>query len=97
LSINVGNPSYPAGGVIAAIATVKLCTDAACTSPLAVTSGQIINYGATVIDIGDVGVTPGATYFLRYDRPDTSHSWSVYFWGPGTYNNQSATVRGYNR
>lgn len=96
LAINVGDTRW-APGPIPMSTTLRLCRDAACGQQLGAWSTQINNYGATSVDIGDFGVQPGTTYYLRYDRPDSAHTWAVYFWGPGTYNNLSATVRGYNR
>lgn len=78
-------------------ATLRLCRDSGCSQQLGAWSAQIQNYGATSVDIGDVAVQPGATYYLRFDRPDNAHTWAVYFWGPNTYDTLSATVRGYNR
>ena len=76
---------------------MRLCRDSDCAQQVGSWSAEIINYGATVIDLGDIPVQKGALYYLRYDRPDSTHSWVVYYWGPGAYNQLSALVRGYNR
>jgi len=96
LAINVGDPRW-APGPIPLNTTIRLCRDSGCTQQVGAWQAQINNYGATTANIGDFAVTPGTTYYLRYDRPDTAHTWAVYFWGPGTYNNLSCTVLGYNR
>jgi hypothetical protein len=96
LAVNVGDTRW-APGPIPVNTSLRLCRDAACTQQLGAWSAQINNYGATVVDIGDFAVQKGATYYLRYDRPDSAHSWAVYFWGPGTYNNLSVSIYGYSR
>jgi hypothetical protein len=96
LAINVGDTRW-APGPIPVSTTLRLCRDATCGQQIGAWSTQINNYGATSVDIGDIAVQTGTTYYLRYDRPDSAHTWAVYFWGPGTYNTLSATVRGYNR
>jgi hypothetical protein len=96
LAVNVGDTRW-APGRIPVTAALKLCRDAACAQLVGGWQTQINNYGTTAVDIGDVAVQRGATYYLRFDRPDSSHTWAVYFWGPGTYNQFSATVQGYNQ
>jgi hypothetical protein len=95
LQINVGDTRW-APGPIGVTTTIRLCLDSACNQQLGAWRAQINNYGTTTTEIGDFHVTQGTTYYLRYDRPDTAHSWAVYYWGPGTYNNLSAAVYGYN-
>lgn len=95
LQINVGDPRW-AAGAIPVNTTIRLCRDSSCTQQLGSWQAQINNYGTTTAEIGDVHVTKGTTYYLRYDRPDSAHTWAVYYWGPGTYNNLSAAVYGYN-
>jgi hypothetical protein len=96
LAINVGDARW-APGPIPVSTTLRLCRDSGCTQQIGAWSTQIHNYGTTAVDIGDVAVQPGATYHLRFDRPDSAHSWRVYFWGPATYQELSASVHGYNR
>lgn len=96
LAINVGDARW-APGPVPATATLRLCRDANCAEQIGAWSAQIVNFGTTSVDVGDVAVDLGATYFLRYDRPDALHSWRVYFWGPGDYNTLSCSITGYNR
>lgn len=96
LAINVGDPRW-APGLIPVNTTLRLCRDSGCPQQVGAWQAQINNYGATTADIGDFAVTRGTTYYLRFDRPDTAHTWAVYFWGPDTYNNLSCTMLGYNR
>ena len=96
LAINVGDPRW-AAGPIPVMTKLRLCRDSGCTQQVGEWSAQIVNYGTTAVDIGDVPVKPGAVYYLRYDRPDSAHSWAVYFWGPGQYDNLSVSIYGYNR
>ena len=96
LAINVGDTRW-APGPIGVNTTLRLCRDSACTQLVGAWNAQVVNYGTTAVDTGDIPVQPGTTYFLRYDRPDSAHTWAVYFWGPGTYNNLSVSIYGYNR
>jgi len=64
---------------------------------------QIVNYGETGADIGDVGVTPGSAYYVVWYQPPTFNgsTWVTYLWAGGstisTSDLMQAAVRGYNR
>lgn len=96
LQINVGDPRW-AAGAIPVNTTIRLCLDSGCKQQLGSWQAQINNYGTTTAEIGDFTVSKGARYYMRYDRPDTAHSWAVYYWGPNTYDNLSAAIYGYDR
>jgi hypothetical protein len=62
-----------------------------------------VNYGETAADIGDVAITPGATYYLVWYQPPPINgaTWVTYWWAGGptvTASDQmQGAVRGYNR
>ena len=65
-------------------------------------AAPVVNYGATLGDIGDVAVTPGASYYVEYFPPQPYGSgWVTYWWSGGSTITSSeqlqALVRGYNR
>jgi hypothetical protein len=102
LGVTVGNPRLPAGQPVAANVTIRLCTNPSCSGVLAQRSPQIVNYGNSAVDIGDVPVTPGATYYVVWYQPAAAagSTWVTYWWagGPGiTQSDQmQAVVRGFN-
>jgi hypothetical protein len=53
VGVTVGTPNYVADGHTI---TIKLCTDPTCSTTLASASPQIVNYGSTQADLGDIGV-----------------------------------------
>ena len=70
VGVTVGTPNYvPDGHTV----TVKLCTDTTCATTLASASPQIVNYGNTQVDLGDIGVTlaPSTTWFGISRLPGT--------------------------
>ena len=102
LGVTVGNPRLPAGQPVAANVTVRLCTTPSCSTVLAQRSPQIVNYGNSAADIGDVPVTPGATYYVVWYQPAAAagSTWVTYWWAGGpriTLSDQlQAVVKGYN-
>ena len=58
------------------------------------------NYGESGIDIGNVAVTPGATYFVCYLNPEFG-SWYTYWWAGGSNvlnsDQMQVKIQGYNR
>jgi RHS repeat-associated protein len=100
LGVTVGTPNYAPDGHRVMI---RLCTDPSCRSVLAEARPQIVNYGNTSADIGDVGVTPGSTYYVVWYQPAAwnGQTWVTYWWAGGSTITQSdqlqAIVRGYNR
>jgi hypothetical protein len=103
LSATVGTPGGAAGAATGVGLLLRLCTDPNCAGILAQASPQIINYGETGADIGDVTVTPGATYYIVWYQPVTlnGQTWVTYWWsgGPtiGSSDLMQGVVRGYNR
>jgi len=65
-------------------------------------SPAVANYGETGIDIGDIAVTKGATYFVCYVSPNYPNlDWVTYWWAGGntatTSDVMQVKVQGYNR
>ena len=102
LGVTVGNPGLPAGQPVAATVVVRLCTDPSCGRVLAQASPQVVNYGNSAADIGDVPVTPGATYYIVWYQPASAagNTWVTYWWAGGPRVTQSdqmqAVVKGFN-
>jgi RHS repeat-associated protein len=100
LGVTVGSSGYVADGHTVLI---RLCGDTNCNTKYAETQPQIVNYGNSQGDIGDVSVTPGATYYIVYYQPAAwqGHTWNTYWWTGGPSISQSdqmqAIVQGYNR
>jgi hypothetical protein len=103
VGVTVGNPSLAGGAAVPYGVKVRLCTTAACSQILAEKVPQIINYGNTAVDLGDVAVNPGTTYYLVWYQPAAANgkTWVTYWWAGGTTISSSlqlqAIVRGYNR
>lgn len=98
----VGNPTLTAGVPVGANLLLRVCTSPSCTSILAQASPQIVNYGSTQVDLGDVPVTSGATYYLVWYQPAAVNgaTWVTYWWAGGSTISASdqlqALVFGYN-
>ena len=66
------------------------------------TSPAVVNYGNSQGDIGNVAVTPGATYWIQFFPPQPyGNGWVAYWWAGGstisTSDQVQAIVLGYNR
>jgi surface antigen len=106
LGATVGNSSYAAGQPTGLTMTIRLCTaqpasNGAC-GVLGETAAAVVNYGATLGDIGDISVTPGAIYYIEYFPPQPyGNGWVTFWWAGGSTITSSeqlqALVRGYNR
>lgn len=102
LGATVGNPALAPGQPAATTLTVKLCADSGCRTVLGQGTGGILNYGPTVVDIGDVPVTKGATYFVFWSQPASvaGTSWVTYWWSGGSSlassDQMQALVRGFD-
>lgn len=103
LGVTVGNPGLPAGQPTGVNILIRLCTDPNCANGIvAQATPQIINYGNTSVDIGDVPVTPGATYYIVYYQPAAAagNPWVTFWWAGGPSITQSdqmqAIVQGFN-
>ncbi|HXN38738.1 MAG TPA: hypothetical protein VN892_11930 [Solirubrobacteraceae bacterium] len=108
LGTTVGNPALSAGEPVPYDITLRLCSaqpesDGACPGQLAEANPQIVNYGATLADIGDIGVTPGSTYWIEWLQPPSigGSTWVTYWWAGGPFVTSSeelqALARGFNR
>jgi hypothetical protein len=107
LGATVGNPTLPAGEPVPYRLTLRLCSgqpasNGACPGQLAEVNPEIVNYGATLADVGDVGVEPGRTYWIEWLQPPPvgSTTWVTYWWAGGSFITSSeelqALARGYN-
>lgn len=99
LGVTVGTPGYVDDGHTV---KVRLCADSNCNSILAETNPQIVNFGNTFADIGDVAVNPGQTYFVVWYQPAPWHGqiWATYWWAGGnsiqSSDQMQALVKGFN-
>jgi len=91
LGVTVGTPSLPSGQVVPYAVTIRLCDaqpdDAGtCAHTLAESSPQIVNYGNSYADLGDVAVTPGRTYWAVWLQPPavSGATWVTFWWAGGS-------------
>lgn len=107
IAATVGNPGLTAGATVPFSMTLRICANqpdpaGACTV-VAQAQPQITNYGATAADVGDVAVTPGATYWIEWFQPPPANgkTWVTFWWagGPsiGASDQMQAFAKGYNR
>jgi hypothetical protein len=102
LGVTVGSQSPVPGAQV----EIRLCA----TQPdnhgncqvLGRTTPQIVNYGGTYGDIGDIAVDPGQTYWIDYLQPSAgAGSWVTYWWAGGssisTSDQMQASAKGYNK
>jgi Ig-like domain from next to BRCA1 gene len=104
ISATVGNPAAAAGGIVqGATLTIRICSDQNCSAIVAEAHPEIVNYGETGADIGDIAVTQGRTYYIVWYQPSSLNgsTWVTYWWGGGntisTSDSMQAAVRGYDR
>ena len=104
ISATVGNPAATAGAALQGWAlTIRICTDPNCSVIVAEAHPQIVNYGETGMDVGDIAVTRGATYYVVWYQPPALNgsTWVTYWRGGGstisTSDLMQAAVRGYER
>lgn len=107
--VNIGSQGATPGAPAPATVLMRLCaappnsSNGACGATIAEAQPQIVNYGATVADFGDVAVSAGGRYWLIWYQPAAvgGQTWVTYWWdggaGVSTSAGQSAFVRGYNR
>jgi lysophospholipase L1-like esterase len=106
VGVTVGTPTLPAGSPVGFSVHVRLCADqpdaAGNCHSLADASPQIVNYGNSYVDLGDVAVIKGTTYWLVWFQPPAANgaSWVTYWFEGGTTITTSATmqalVKGYD-
>lgn len=73
-----------------------------CNGLLAQGNAPVANYGTSSVDMGDIAVTPGTTYYVVFYQPQSAQgSWYCYWWQGGwneaDSNAMVMTVQGYNR
>src|SRR5207247_1143985 len=71
LGVRWGNFNMPPGPVAGMSTHVVLCASGptsatGCSDPVVAGDAAFVNYGASVVEVGDVAVTPGQTYWLFY-------------------------------
>jgi hypothetical protein len=103
--ITVGNPEVPLGVSTYKI-DLRICTTRECTgtgSELGGREAEVDNYGLTSVNLGEIAVTPGQTYYLVWSPPEEVKSvkW-VTFWHAGEpyvegSGQMEAVVRGYDQ
>ena len=107
LAATVGTPSLPAGQATPYQLNLRLCRNqpdvSGNCSVAGQASAQIVNYGASIADIGDIGVTKGQTYWILWFQPPPAggQTWVTFWFGGGasiaTSDEMQAFVRGYDR
>ncbi|MET0304800.1 MAG: hypothetical protein ABW196_01055 [Solirubrobacterales bacterium] len=104
LGVVLGNPKRPRGSVGPQTVTMRLCETPDCaTGILATATPEIVNYGLTRADIGDVPVSVGEEYFVYWQAPAKVEGadWISFWHGAGPQIEEStllqAFARGYNR
>jgi hypothetical protein len=108
VGVTVGTPGLTAGVAVPYDVTVRLCSQqpdggGGCPGQLAEARPQIVNYGDTEADIGDVGVSKGATYWVEWLQPSPAagNSWVTYWWAGGSgiadSDQMQMVVKGYDR
>jgi signal peptidase I len=107
IGVVVGNPTLTAGATVPYHVRVELCNtqpnpSGGCADVLAQASPSIVNYGDSYVDIGDISVTPGDTYWVQWFQPPAANgtSWVTYWWAGGSTiassDEMEMVVKGYN-
>jgi len=111
----IGNPNLVSGALVPYNLRIRICTAQPDTSgncpAIADRSPQVLNYGESGADLGDVAVATGTSYWILFNSPPpvSGRDWDS-FWAstrsgkpPGqrddigqTYN-LNAVIKGYNR
>lgn len=103
IGATVGTSKLPAGQRVKHTMKMRVCTDPNCSSVLAEAHPEIVNYGNTEADVGDLGVQKGATYYLVWYQPAPvdGQGWVTYWWSGGdrieTSDQMQAVVKGFDR
>ncbi len=108
IGITVGNRKLTPGAAVPYYVLIQLCSGqpaggANCPGKLAEVSPQIINYGNSAADIGDIGVSKGATYWVQWLQPAQAEGegWVTYWWAGGSTigasDQMQMVVKGYDR
>jgi hypothetical protein len=104
LGVVLGNPKLVRNESLEETVVVRLCETPECaTGVLATADPHIVNYGVTEVDVGDVPVTQGATYYVNWVAPKRyeAASWETFWFGPGPRLEEAtlteAFAKGYDR
>lgn len=106
VGVTVGNPTLSTGIAVGYTVRVRLCDTppdgAGGCHALAQAEPQIVNYGNSYADIGDISVHAGGTYWLVWFQPSPvgATSWVTFWWQGGSTISASdrmqMVVKGYN-
>jgi hypothetical protein len=115
IGVTWSDTNYGPGATLSGVTTrISLCQGVGnpssadpCAGRLADGYATVVNQGDTRIDLGDVAVTPGTTYYVFYYQPSVgAGSWDLYWWScscpPGRNSSLQSDqnqliVLGYNR
>ncbi|MCW3042292.1 MAG: putative serine/threonine protein kinase [Actinobacteria bacterium] len=117
VGVTWGSGNYQPGSSVPGVtAHIRVCSgigtpgssDVACNGQLADVAAPVVNYGTSAADIGDVAVTPGATYYVVYYEPSAApRTWDLFWWSctcptkgrnsAGLSDQNQMVVKGYNR
>ncbi len=101
IGVTVGSSTYQPGEQL----HIRVCSATDPTNGCAGTTyvdtyATIQNYGNTSVDVGDVPVTPGQSYFVVWSQP-AGRDYVTYWWAGGTTittsDQMQMIVQGYNR
>ena len=103
LGVVLGNPKLARLATAPEEVTIRLCQAPGCSGgTLANGTAYIVNYGVTLVDVGRVTVTPGATYFISWQAPTSieGESWVAFWEGDGPSVSEAGSIqalaRGYD-
>jgi len=93
VGVTWGSQAYPAGATISGLSTlIQICTSVgseasttiACNGMLAQGDAPLVNYGNSIVDLGDIPVTPGSVYYIvSYPPIASAGTWVCYWWAGG--------------
>jgi serine/threonine-protein kinase len=109
VGVTIGNPNYSNGTNWTV--HIQVCTSVwssggqgGCSGTIvADANATIVNFGNSAVDIGNVAVTPGATYYVAWFQPAAvgGATWVTYWWAGGSSIASSdqlqMVAKGYNR
>jgi hypothetical protein len=101
LGVTVGRPNHVPGQRIRIRMCSTIVVGTGCSGTIYVdTTAEIQNYGNTAVDVGDIPVVPGQTYFVNWSQP-AGLDYVTYWWAGGTTittsDQMQMIVQGYNR
>lgn len=110
IGVTVGNPAFAPGKPVPGyFVSIVLCDNAPDANGnchvIASANPQIVNYGSSYADMGDVAVRPFQKYWVVWRQPGAgprgTFSWVTYWWAGGSgvaaSDQMQIIVKGYNR